>query len=134
MSITIKGKQFEGDFLDAEFLDRYEMALRDYQKAVQRTKGQTFPTVGESYRAIIRDYDCFLDSVLGAGAARELFHNSGDLRSRIEAAQELSGCAKAQRKELNDLLNQTGQRQSSTTAPATLHAIPAPHGKRRRHR
>ena len=102
--IVVLGKELEGDFFDADFMERYETTDardRKYEKVADAFREQC---------AVAREY---FDRIFGDGTSKELFGDRMNLRDHMEAIAELTECAAGAKKEINDLTNKYTQRSKS---------------------
>ena len=114
MEIMINGHALQGDFFDADFIDRYESATREMQKAAESIRGKVYTSTAEGYRENIAIVNKYIDGVFGPGAAATVFEGaSGNLLVHLKAVDELTSWAKAQKKELNDFSNRYTQRRQA---------------------
>ena len=109
-SIVVLGKELDGDFFDADFMERYETATQDlYEKAADEINRKHKKASG-AFRAqceVAREY---FDRVFGEGTADMLFGEKRNLKTHMEAIAELTECAARSKKEVNDLTNKYTQR------------------------
>lgn len=145
MTITIKGKQFPGDFYDVDFMERYEAACMALQvrtqeiNALRVAQDASRLSTADGYRALNRAVEEFFDMVFGPGSSAQIFQGvEGNVREHLEAVDEINGQAAEQRKGLNDITNRYTQRQAARAKPqAQIVQYPGAqaHGKgKRRHR
>lgn len=120
MTIKVKGHEFDGDFYDVDFMERYEASTRALQIKTQAVQSEKYPTTADGYRALIRIVDEFFDAVFGDGSAALIFEGQrGNVREHLEAVDELNGQAAEQKKGLNDITNRYTQRQAARAKPQT---------------
>lgn len=114
MDIIIRGQVLQGDYFDADFIDRYEEGARQMQERSQTIDLRSIRSTGEGFRIICGIIEDFFDYVFGDGTAESLFSDApGNLKIHQDAAQELIEWAKSQKAELNNMTNRYNQRQSS---------------------
>lgn len=112
-SIYILGHELQGDFFDADFVDRYEAATRRmYDQATARERVH-YNSLGDAYRAQCKIANEYLDSVFGEGTAEELFGGSNNIKEHMQAIAELVEVAQKGQKETNDFINKYTQRQNA---------------------
>ena len=105
--IVILGKELEGDFFDADFMERYETATRDMHNKATDARDRKYEKVADAFReqcAVAREY---FDRIFGKGTSKDLFGDKMNLRNHMEAIAELT------KKEINDLTNKYTQRSKS---------------------
>lgn len=137
MTITIKGKEFEADFYDVSFIERYERSTMALQTKTAAVQTQEHHSTADGYRALIRIVDEFFDEIFGAGSAADIFAGKeGNVREHLEAVEELNEQAAVQRKGLNDITNRYTQRQAARAKPQSVTPFPGNqhHGKGKRRR
>ena len=49
--IIVQGKELEGDFFDADFMDRYETATRDMHNKATEERDRKYEKVSDAFRA-----------------------------------------------------------------------------------
>lgn len=111
--IVVLGKELEGDFFDADFMERYETATRDMHNKATDARDRKYEKVADAFReqcAVAREY---FDRIFGNGTSKELFGDRMNLRDHMEAIAELTECAVGAKKEINDLTNKYTQRSKS---------------------
>lgn len=111
--IVVLGKELEGDFFDADFMERYETATKDMHNVATDARDRKYEKVADAFReqcTVAREY---FDAVFGEGTSYELFGDKLNLRTHIEAIAELTDCAAGAKKEINDLTNKYTQRSKS---------------------
>lgn len=134
MTIEILGKKLDGDFYDADFIEKYEQGVRNLQKDTAECRARQHETTAQGYRELISIVDDFFDDVFGDGTAEMLFAGAeGNVRVHLEAVGELNDQAAVQKKGLNDLTNRYAQKTASAARPQQA-PWPPEGGKRRRNR
>lgn len=111
--IVILGKELEGDFFDADFMERYETATKDMHNKATDARDRKYEKVADAFReqcAVAREY---FDRIFGDGTSKELFGDRMNLRDHMEAIAELTECTAGAKKEINDLTNKYTQRSKS---------------------
>lgn len=111
--IVILGKELEGDFFDADFMERYETATRDMHNKATDARDRKYEKVADAFReqcAVAREY---FDRIFGEGTSKDLFGDKMNLRNHMEAIAELTECVAGAKKEINDLTNKYTQRSKS---------------------
>lgn len=111
--IVILGKELEGDFFDADFMERYETATKDLHNKATDARDRKYEKVADAFReqcAVAREY---FDRIFGEGTSKDLFGDKMNLRNHMEAIAELTECAAGAKKEINDLKNKYTQRSKS---------------------
>ena len=112
-SIYILGHELQGDFFDADFVDRYEAATRRMRDQATAGEGAHYSSLGDAYRAQCKIANDYFDGVFGDGTADELFGGSNNLKDHMQAVAELVEAAQKSQKETNDFVNKYTQRQNA---------------------
>ncbi len=118
--IVVLGKELEGDFFDADFMDRYETATREMHNKATDARDRKYEKVSDAFReqcGVAREY---FDMVFGKGTSEELFGDKMNLKTHMEAIAELTECAARSKKEINDLTNKYTQRSKAFNSPAQI--------------
>ena len=113
--IIVQGKELEGDFFDADFMDRYETATRGMHNKATEERDRKYEKVSDAFRAqceVAREY---FDRIFGEGTSDQLFGEKRNLKTHMEAIAELTECAARSKKEINDLTNKYTQRSKAFT-------------------
>lgn len=109
-TITIRGVQFDFDFLDLEAMDRYEDALASYRDNIAAVNAKEYSRASDKYRAHMRGIEKFMDDVLGQGASAKIFFDCReDVRAHISAVGDMIASVTAQAKDVNDSVNRNTQ-------------------------
>lgn len=137
MTITIRGQEFEADFYDVEFMDRYEDATAKMKNSTNADYLNEPERTGDKMRRLIGTVNAYFNEVFGPGAAEKIFTGSAvnNVREHLLAVDELIGAADAQGKDLNDAVNRHTQRIGARAKPHLPQSgapIPMKHGKKRR--
>jgi hypothetical protein len=116
-NITINGKKLEGDFFDADFMDRYEGATRKMYDVAMAEKGKHYEKIADAFRAQCRIIEDYFNEIFGADASDQIFGSAYNLKEHLEAVAELTNVAANAKKDVNDLVNKYTQRQQSYQRP-----------------
>lgn len=108
--IVILGKELEGDFLDADFMAKYESATKEMHGEAMAKKGAHYDSVAQAFRDQCDVVRAYFDRIFGEGTSAALFGEQFNIRTHVEATAELTDRAAAARKEMNDLTNKYTQR------------------------
>lgn len=118
MAIVINGKELEGDFYDADFMDRYESAMIRMKDRAEAGKNQHYKKVGDAMRAQIQVVRECVDEIFGHGTADDIFGpDNHNLKDHLQAIADLADCARQYRKDQNDFLNRYTQRNTVPYRP-----------------
>lgn len=115
--IIVRGQELEGDFFDADFMERYEKAtVKMYEIATAGTE-KKYDSVADAFRQQCEVARQYFDEIFGDGTSERLFGEKMNLKDHMEAIAELTDCAARSKKEVNDLTNKYTQRQKSFSQP-----------------
>ena len=122
MAIVINGKELEGDFYDADFMDRYESAMIHMKDRAEAGKNQHYKKVGDAMRAQIQVVRECVDEIFGRGTADDIFGpDNHNLKDHLQAIADLADCARKYRKDKNDFLDRYTQRNTVPYRPDWKH-------------
>lgn len=97
--MKIINAEFDINFLEAETAERYDTALKNYNKAHAEFSKQQHGYAETIKSACYIVFD-FLNDLLGEGAADEIFGDSCDLRAAMRAMQAIHDEFKRQTREM----------------------------------
>lgn len=124
MGIKIRDVELDANFLDVDFMDRYEECAKRYQQEIAASKAKKYEKSSDGLRALISDTEAFFDEVFGDGTSDVVFGDcKTDLMEHVKAVNALSEEFKVQMKALNDMANTANQKQVahiSAKGPAFL--------------
>ena len=115
MELIINNVKLEGDLMDADFMEKFEMAMVKMRDSALEAKRQSFPTAAANYRAQCEVVNTCFDEIFGAGTAVKLFGGKMNVMDHLMAIEKVSEWAAGERKALNDLTNRYTQRQQAAT-------------------
>lgn len=113
MELIINNVKLEGDLMDADFMEKFEMAMVKMRDSALEAKRQSFPTAAANYRAQCEVVNTCFDEIFGAGTAVKLFGGKMNVMDHLMAIEKVSEWAAGERKALNDLTNRYTQRQQN---------------------
>lgn len=113
MAIYILGHEMQGDFYDADFVDRYEAATKQMRDRATAGEHVHYNSIGDGYRAQCKIAKEYIDAVFGDGTAESLFGKSNNLKDHMQAIVDLTEAAQKNQKEANDFINKYTQRQNA---------------------
>ena len=111
MELIINNVKLEGDLMDADFMEKFEMAMVKMRDSALEAKRQSFPTAAANYRAQCEVVNTCFDEIFGAGTAVKLFGGKMNVMDHLMAIEKVSEWAAGEPKALNDLTNRYTQRQ-----------------------
>lgn len=101
--------EFEIDFFDANVLEQFENATKDYTEAINKMEKKNLGAADKVRYLCYAVFD-FIDEILGEGAAKQIFGEECNLRKAMKAMQTINQEAAKQREELEqDFPEFTGQ-------------------------
>lgn len=103
--MTIKGKEFEVDFTDADMIERVESERKkilDKCKELENNKDIGF---AEGIRQECKILKEFLDCVFGEGTSKEAFGEKDSLKDLLKAYEDTFEEMEKQQKYVNDVFN-----------------------------
>lgn len=112
MNIEINGVTLQGDFMDADFMEKFELALYEMQDGINQSKAQK-GSVAAGYRQLNNCVENFFNTVWGADTSDRIFSGSKNVMVHLEAVTRVEEAQRAERKQFNDLSNKYTQRQNS---------------------
>lgn len=130
MELIINNVKLEGDLMDADFMEKFEMAMVKMRDSALEAKRQSFPTAAANYRAQCEVVNTCFDEIFGAGTAVKLFGGKMNVMDHLMAIEKVSEWAAGERKALNDLTNRYTQRQQNAVRNMqTVQFVSQKHGK-----
>ena len=130
MELIINNVKLEGDLMDADFMEKFEMAMVKMRDSALEAKRQSFPTAAANYRAQCEVVNTCFDEIFGAGTAVKLFGGKMNVMDHLMAIEKVSEWAAGERKALNDLTNRYTQRQQNAVHNMqTAQFVSQKHGK-----
>lgn len=130
MDIVLNGVTLQGDYMDADFMEVFEAAMREVITTAEAKKREQFPTVAAAFRAQCEVVDTCLDKIFGEGTAAKVFQGKMNVREHFQAIEDLGSWAAGERKNFNDFTNRYTQRQrASMQQTRAQQFVGNPHGK-----
>lgn len=101
--MTINGVEFDIDFTDADFIERYELKYKEVEKDIEelQSKKNTISAV-EGIRQECKIIKDFLDYVLGDGASEKIFKGKDSLKLCLDAFEDIINNVDNQHKEMQE--------------------------------
>ncbi|MBD5456209.1 MAG: hypothetical protein HDR23_07020 [Lachnospiraceae bacterium] len=112
MNIEINGVTLQADFMDADFMDKFEPAIYKMRDGINKSKTMQGSTAAK-YKTINQSVEDFFDQVFGEGTSDSIFQGSKNVLLHLEAVSQIDGAQREERKQLNNLSNKYTQRQNS---------------------
>lgn len=130
MELIINNVKLEGDLMDADFMEKFEMAMVKMRDSALEAKRQSFPTAAANYRAQCEVVNTCFDEIFGADTAVKLFGGKMNVMDHLMAIEKVSEWAAGERKALNNLTNRYTQRQQNAVRNMqTAQFVSQKHGK-----
>ena len=134
MELIINNVKLEGDVMDADFIEKFEISMRKMHDAALESKTKHFETIADNYRAQCDIVNTCFDDIFGAGTAAKLFGGKANVREHLLAIDAVGKWSAAERKALNDLTNRYTQRQQAAiNQPVQIVSHKHGQGKGKRH-
>ena len=92
--MNINNVELEADFLDADFMERYEAAAAEMQERANAAKERKWARSSDAMKEICAYINEFFDAVFGAGTAEKIFggrNNVGDHFDAFEVSADVPG-------------------------------------------
>ncbi len=109
--ITICGKTFTADFMDADFMKVFEEKTYEFYERAKKNQTRKFASTYEGMMETCSTVEDYLDAVFGEGTSEELFNGTHNVQTHLEAVAELTDAHTKSKKEFNDFSNRYIQRQ-----------------------
>lgn len=106
--IIVNGKKLEVDFLDADFLEKYEELTHAIVEAIQDKTAYAGKTNAESLRYQCECVNEYFDELFGEGTAEKMFGINGKLSIRLDAFAQLGAIAEHPSKFLDETKEKYG--------------------------
>lgn len=121
MNIEINGVTLQVDFMDANFMEKFEPALNDMRDGINRSKNRKDQLIAEGYRDLNRCVETFFNKIWGDEASERLFGKSNNVMLHLEAMAQIETAYREERKQFNDFSNRYTQRQQNSFRPVQNH-------------
>ena len=130
MELIINGVTLNGDLMDADFMEKFEIGMTKMRDSAQAAKTAGYTTAAEHYRAQCGVVNTCFDDIFGPGTADAIFQGKMNVREHLLAIEQVSEWAAGERKALNDLTNKYTQRQQAAVRNMqTQQFVSQKHGK-----
>ncbi len=116
MNIEINGVTLQADFMDADFMEKFEPALYTMRDGINESKNRKDQMVAAGYRDLNRCVETFFNTIWGDEASGRLFGNSSNVMLHLEAMARIETAYREERKQFNDFSNRYTQQQNSFRA------------------
>lgn len=113
MNMEINGVTLQADFMDADFMDKFEPALYTMRDKIQKSKSTQHTSVAAGYRELNSCIDEFFNVVWGDGTADRVFDGSKNVMVHLQAVAQIDEAQKQEKKAFNDFSNKYTQRQQN---------------------
>lgn len=112
MNIEINGVTLQADFMDADFMEKFEPAVNKMREEINAGKAMQGMTAAK-YKAMNQTIETFFDTVFGGGTAGSIFQGSKNIMVHLEAVARIDEAQRAEKKQFNNFSNKYTQRQNS---------------------
>lgn len=111
MNIEINGVTLQADFMDADFMDKFEPAIYEMRDGINASKTMR-GSIAARYKAINQTIERCFDNIFGEGTADGIFQGSKNVMVHLEAVARIEEAQSAEKKQFNNLSNKYTQRQN----------------------
>lgn len=112
MNIEINGVTLQADFMDADFIERFEPAVYEMREGINESKTMQ-GDVAAKYKVLNHAIEDGFDKIFGDGTAGRIFQGSKNVMVHMEAMSKIVEAQNAEKKQFNDFSNKYTQRQNS---------------------
>lgn len=85
--MNIRNVELQADFLDADFMEVFETAMRKMQERANEAKTKTWTSNAEAMREICNYINAFFDDAFGAGTAEKIFAGKANVGDHFDALE-----------------------------------------------
>lgn len=110
MNIEINGVTLQADFMDADFMERFEPAVYELRDQINASKTMQGSTAAK-YKAMNQTIEDAFNKIFGDGTADSIFQGSKNVMVHLEAVAKIEEAQRIEKKQFNDLSNKYTQRQ-----------------------
>lgn len=111
MNMEINGVTLRADFMDVDFMEKFEPAIYKVQKDINASKTMQ-GTVAARYKAMNQVVEDFFNNVFGKDVTDRIFQGSKNVKVHLEALAQVEEVQRAEKKQFNDLSSRYTQRQN----------------------
>ena len=104
--MNINNVELEADFLDADFMERYEAAAAEMQERANAAKERKWARSSDAMKEICAYINEFFDAVFGAGTAEKIFGGRNNVGDHFDAFEVIV----AERSKVDASMNNTRNR------------------------
>lgn len=112
MNIEINGVTLQADFMDADFMEKFEPAIYEMRDGVNASKTMQ-GSVAVKYKAMNQAIETCFNQIFGDGTADRIFQGNKNVMMHLEAVAQIDKAQKSEQKQFNDFSNKYTQRQNS---------------------
>lgn len=112
MNIEINGVTLQADFMDADFMEKFEPAVYRVRDKINESK-TVQGSVAAKYKLMNQSIETCFNNIFGEGTADSIFQGSKNVMVHLEALARIEEAQRAEKKQFNDLSNKYTQRQNS---------------------
>lgn len=110
MNIEINGVTLQADFMDADFMERFEPAVYELRDQINASKTMPGSTAAK-YKKMNEIIEDAFNKIFGDGTADSVFQGSKNVMVHLEAVAKIEEAQRIEKKQFNDLSNKYTQRQ-----------------------
>lgn len=100
--MTIIGVEFDIDFTDADFIERYETKYKEIEKQIQELSENKPVSPAEGIRQECKIIKDFLDYVVGEGTSEKLFKGKDSLNLCVKAFEDIIDNVDEQQRDMQE--------------------------------
>lgn len=112
MNIETNGVTLQADFMDTDFMEKFEPAVYKVRDRINESKTMQ-GSVAAKYKLMNQSIETCFNEVFGEGTADSIFQGSKNVMVHLEALARIEEAQRAEKKQFNDLSNKYTQRQNS---------------------
>lgn len=129
MNIEINGVTLQADFMDADFMERFEPAVYKVRDKINESKTMQ-GSVAAKYKLMNQSIETCFNDIFGESTADSIFQGSKNVMVHLEALARIEEAQRAEKKQFNDLSNKYTQRQNSFQSTQGHKQKQKPHNNR----
>ena len=112
MNIEINGVTLQADFMDADFMEKFEPAVYEVRDRINESKTMQ-GMVAAKYKLMNQSIETCFNTIFGEGTADSIFQGSKNVMVHLEALARIEEAQRVEKKQFNDFSNKYTQRQNS---------------------
>ena len=112
MNIEINGVTLQADFMDADFMEKFEPAVYEVRDRINESNTMQ-GMVAAKYKLMNQSIETCFNTIFGEGTADSIFQGSKNVMVHLEALARIEEAQRVEKKQFNDFSNKYTQRQNS---------------------